>query len=49
MISFYKIRVGYPEIRTVHHIMNKTVIWQHRYKTDIPPTENLPSCRLVQE
>ena len=49
MISFYKIRVGFPEIRIVYHLMNKIVIWQQRYKTNVPPTENLPSCRLVQE
>lgn len=47
MISFYKIRVGYPEIRYVYPLYNKIVIWQRRYKTDIPSTQNLPSCRLV--
>lgn len=46
MISFYKIRVGYPEIHTIYHIMNKVVIWQHKYKTDIPKTENLPTLAL---
>lgn len=49
MINFYKVRVGYPEIKTVYHLLNKVVIWEHKHKTDIPPTQNLPSCRLVQE
>lgn len=42
MISFYKIRVGYPERCVFHPITNKVVRWEHKYKTDITPTENLP-------
>lgn len=47
MISFYNVRVGYPEVRTVYHILNKVVVWQRKHKTEVPPTKNLPSHRLV--
>lgn len=43
MISFYKIRVGYPEKRVFYPIVNRVIIYEHKYKTDIPPTENLPT------
>ena len=52
MISFYKIRVGFPERRVPFLSLNgRFVVWERRYTTDIPPTENLPAVqhRLLQE